>query len=120
MNIETVKIQGDGHLVNGSMSVPSATGNRHYQMVQDWIDAGNELEPEFTQAELHQQFASNEHTESTTQLKDLEVRWIKAMQGDLSEAETPESIAATMIQWRQYTTIENGKPKIREGKSRPL
>lgn len=55
MGIETVKIQGDGYLVNGTLSVPIATGNRHYQAVQEWIAEGNTPEPEFTQAELDQQ-----------------------------------------------------------------
>ena len=27
MNIETVKIQGEGYLLNGNMSVPEADGN---------------------------------------------------------------------------------------------
>ncbi|MCP4927881.1 MAG: hypothetical protein GY918_02350, partial [Gammaproteobacteria bacterium] len=42
MNIETVKIQQDsGYLVNGNMFVPEAEGNRHYQMILDWINDGN-------------------------------------------------------------------------------
>lgn len=52
--IETVRIQGEGYLVNGSMVVPKAEGNRHYQEVQEWIAQGNTPEPEFTQAELDQ------------------------------------------------------------------
>ena len=47
--INTVKIQGVGYLVNGSMSVPSSEGNRHYQGIQEWIAEGNTPEPEFTQ-----------------------------------------------------------------------
>lgn len=35
--INTVKIQGTGFLVNGTMSVPNAQGNRHYRKVQDWL-----------------------------------------------------------------------------------
>lgn len=50
--INTVKIQGEGYLVNGSMSVPNAVGNRHYRMVQEWIAEGGTPEPEFTQEEL--------------------------------------------------------------------
>ena len=53
--IETVKIQENGYLVNGSMSVPMAEGNRHHQEVLEWIAEGNTPEPEFTQAELDQQ-----------------------------------------------------------------
>ena len=55
MNIETVKLQGEGYLVNGSMSVPKADGNRHYKLVQEWIAEGNTPEPEFTEAELAEQ-----------------------------------------------------------------
>tara|TARA_B100000035_G_C21017246_1_gene562501 strand:+ start:1679 stop:1993 length:315 start_codon:yes stop_codon:yes gene_type:complete len=45
--IQTVKLVNDhngeanGYLVNGSMSVPMAEGNRHYAMVQEWIAEGN-------------------------------------------------------------------------------
>jgi len=53
--INTVKIQGEGFLVNGNMSVPQAEGNRHYQEVLEWIAEGNTPEPEFTKAELKQQ-----------------------------------------------------------------
>jgi len=53
--IDTVKTQGNGFLVNGTMSVPQAEDNRHYQEVLEWIAEGNTPEPEFTQAELDQQ-----------------------------------------------------------------
>jgi len=53
--INTVKLTSNGYLVDGSMSVPNDTGNRHYQEVQDWIALGNTPDPEFTQAELAQQ-----------------------------------------------------------------
>ena len=40
--IETVKLQEHGgFLVNGSMSVPEAEGNRHYAAIQEWIAEGN-------------------------------------------------------------------------------
>lgn len=52
MSIQTVKSQGTGYLVNGSLSVPSSPGNRHYQRVQEWIAGGNTPEPEFTPTEL--------------------------------------------------------------------
>ena len=43
--INTVKIQGEGYLVNGTMSVPNAEGNRHYKEVLEWIAEGNTPEP---------------------------------------------------------------------------
>jgi len=45
MEITNVKLMESGYLVNGNMSVPEAEGNRHYQMVQEWLAEGNELEP---------------------------------------------------------------------------
>lgn len=61
--IQTVKLVNDqdgnasGYLVNGSMSVPMAEGNRHYAMVQEWIAEGNtpeaaDVPPDPTYAEL--------------------------------------------------------------------
>ena len=50
-NIRTVKLQDDGYLLNGSMSVPNDEGNRDYQDIQEWVAEGNTPEPEFTQAE---------------------------------------------------------------------
>ena len=49
--VTTVKLVNDdegnpsGYLLNGSMSVPMAEGNRHYKMIQDWIAEGNTPEP---------------------------------------------------------------------------
>ena len=45
MSIKTVKIQGNGYLVNETMSVPKADGNRHYEEVKAWIADGNTPEP---------------------------------------------------------------------------
>ena len=53
MNIETVKIQGQGYLLNGTMSVPgNADGNREYELIKQWLLEGNIPEPEFTEEEL--------------------------------------------------------------------
>lgn len=52
MNIEAVKIQGEGYLLNGNMHVPKADGNSEYEAIKQWLSEGNTPEPEFTQAEL--------------------------------------------------------------------
>jgi hypothetical protein len=39
--IKTVKMQGSGYLLNGTLSVPNAPGNRHYDAIQLWIAEGN-------------------------------------------------------------------------------
>ena len=53
--IKTVKIQGNGYLLNGSMSVPQANGNREYELIKEWLAQGNVPETEFTEEELAQQ-----------------------------------------------------------------
>lgn len=52
MEILRVKQQENGYLVNDTLSVPNAAGNRHYRMVQEWIAQGNTPEPQFTPEEL--------------------------------------------------------------------
>ena len=53
MDIQKVKQVGEGYLVNGTLSVPNAPANRHYQMIQSWLEIeGNNIEPEFTPEEL--------------------------------------------------------------------
>ena len=50
-----VKIQGEGYLVNNELSVPKADGNRHYELVKQWLAEGNIPEPEYTEEELNAQ-----------------------------------------------------------------
>lgn len=51
MQINTVKQQSEGYLLNGSISVPADGQNRHYVAIQNWMAQGNTPEPEFTLAE---------------------------------------------------------------------
>jgi hypothetical protein len=55
MEIQTVKIKGEGYLLNGNMHVPEADGNREYELIKQWIAEGNEPEPEFTEEEIQKQ-----------------------------------------------------------------
>lgn len=50
--IVTVKIQGSGYLLNGTMYVPMASGNSEYELIKQWLAEGNTPEPEFTEEEL--------------------------------------------------------------------
>jgi len=52
MEILTVKIQSNGWLLNGNMSVPDASGNRERESIVAWISEGNTPEPEFSDSEL--------------------------------------------------------------------
>lgn len=56
--IQTVKIQGQGYLLNGDMSVPKADGNREYELIKEWLKT-NEPEPEFTEEEIEKQRISS-------------------------------------------------------------
>lgn len=53
--IITVKLQQNGYLLNGTMSVPMANGNREYELIKEWLAEGNTPEPEFTEEELQAQ-----------------------------------------------------------------
>ena len=55
MEIKSVKIQGHGYLLNGTMSVPKADGNSEYELIKKWLAEGNEPEPEFSEEELESQ-----------------------------------------------------------------
>ena len=53
MEIISVKTQGQGYLLNGTMSVPgNADGNKEYELIKQWIAEGSTPEPEFTDEEL--------------------------------------------------------------------
>ena len=54
MEIISVKIQSNGWLLNGTMSVPNASGNRERELIVEWLKT-NTPEPEFTDEELLQQ-----------------------------------------------------------------
>jgi len=56
MEILTVKTQGVGYLLNGTMSVPKADGNSEYELIKQWLAEGNEPEAEFTEEELRTKF----------------------------------------------------------------
>lgn len=55
MEILKVKIQGEGYLVNDEITVPKADGNRHYELIKQWLAEGNIPEPEFTPEQLDAQ-----------------------------------------------------------------
>lgn len=58
MEIKSVKIQGQGYLLNNEMFVPKADGNREYELIKQWLAEGNIPEPEFTPEQLDAQRVS--------------------------------------------------------------
>jgi len=65
MEILTVKIQSNGWLLNGNMSVPNASGNREREAIIAWISEGNTPEPEFADSELLVQAKASKLAEAT-------------------------------------------------------
>jgi len=59
MEITSVKIQGQGYLLNGTRSVPKANGNREYELIKGWLK-DNTPEPEFTEQEIANQLRTEE------------------------------------------------------------
>lgn len=75
MNIETVKIQGSGYLLNGTIHVPAANGNSEYEAIKQWIAEGNTPEPEFTEAELAERELAKVKAEAQAYL--LSTDWVE-------------------------------------------
>ena len=82
--IKTVKIQGDGYLVNGTLSVPKVNGNRHYEEVKEWIAEGNTPEPEFTQGELDQQAQEVINQEALAYLSSTDWMLLRELDGGIA------------------------------------
>ena len=75
--IKSVKIQGNGYLLNGTMSVPMADGNREYELIKLWISEGNTPEPEFSEEEL------DAIAEEQTNIAAKEQRAAAMLEGDI-------------------------------------
>lgn len=73
--INTVKIQGQGYLLNGTMLVPKADGNREYELIKQWLEEGNTPEPEFTEEELAQKAIQDKIAEANSYLKETD--WVE-------------------------------------------
>ena len=69
VEIKSVKVSGDGWLLNNTMSVPgNAPGNKEYEMIKQWLEEGNTPEPEFTEEELAQQAKDKQIAEAKAYL----------------------------------------------------
>lgn len=73
--IQTVKIQGQGYLLNSTTSVPKADGNRDYELIKQWLEKGNTPIPEFTYEELQQIELNKKLQDANQYLKDTD--WVE-------------------------------------------
>ena len=91
--IKSVKIQGEGYLVNGSLSVPKADGNRHYEDLKVWLES-NTPEPEFTPEEILAQEQATFRAERNQLLDEVVDHYQKPLVWETLTAEKQEEIRA--------------------------
>ena len=100
MNIETVKKQGQGYLLNGIMNVPKAEGNREYELIKQWLSEGNIPEPEFTDEELAQQELNKKKQEALQYLADT-AWYIERLADPSSGKAIPEDVLTKRAEARE-------------------
>ena len=88
--IQTVKIQGHGYLLNGTMGVPKADGNREYELIKQWLSEGNIPEPEFTEEELQITSTNKQIQEAKTYLASTDFYMTVDKYAELDEARKVE------------------------------
>ena len=103
--IETVKIQGSGYLLNGTMYVPKADGNIEYELIKEWLKT-NEPEPEFTDEEIQKQELQIKINEAKEYLTDT--GWyVERLNDPSSGKEVPEDIFVKRAEARELiNTLE--------------
>ena len=104
--IKTVKIQGQGYLLNGTMSVPKADGNIEYQLIKQWIAEGNTPKPEFTEEELQITSINKQIQEAKTYL--ASTTWYVERLNDPSSGKViPEDVLTKRAEAREViNTLE--------------
>ena len=75
--IQTVKIQGQGYLLNENMYVPKVDGNSEYELIKQWISKGNIPDPEFTEEEIKVSTLNKQIQEAKTYLSETSWIWEK-------------------------------------------
>lgn len=105
--IQTVKIQGQSYLLNGTMSVPKADGNREYELIKQWLDKGNIPEPEFTDEELAQQELNKKKKEALKYLADT-AWYIERLADPSSGKAIPEEVLAKRAEAREIINESKG------------
>lgn len=99
--ITSIKIKGNGYLVDGTMSVPKVNGNRHYEEIKLAIAGGNEdyptaitVEDEFTQSELDTQTQNVINQEAIQYLLDTDWLLLRELDGGTVMSEEIKTLRA--------------------------
>ena len=98
--IQTVKIQGQSYLLNGTMSVPKADGNREYELIKVWLSEGNIPELEFTEEELRVTSINKQIQEAKTYLTDT-AWYVERLNDPSSGKAIPEEVSVKRAEARE-------------------
>ena len=106
MEIKSVKIQGQGYLLNETICVPKADGNKEYELIKQWISEGNTPEPEFTEKELRITSINKQIQEAKTYL--IDTAWYVERLNDPSSGKAiPEEVLTKRAEARELiNTLE--------------
>lgn len=106
MKIQTVKIQGQNYLLNGTMNVPKADGNREYELIKQWIAEGNTPEPEFTEEEIKLSEINKQIQEAKVYLADT-AWYVERLNDPSSGKSIPEEVLTKRAEAREViNTLE--------------
>ena len=98
VEIKSVKVSGDGWLLNNTMSVPgNAPGNKEYEIIKQWLEEGNTPEPEFTEEELAQQAKDKQIAEAKAYLSSTDYKFTADYDKDITEVKAKRAEARAII-----------------------
>ncbi len=104
--IKSVKIQGQGYLLNKTMSVPKSDGNIDYELIKQWIVEGNEPEAEFTDEEIQITSINKQIQEAKTYLAST-AWYVERLNDPSSGKAVPEEILTKRAEARELiNTLE--------------
>jgi hypothetical protein len=129
MIIETVKIQEQSYLVNGSRFVPNDPANSDYQAILDWINEGNTptgpdvIEPDYIAlrtgptgyAPIHEQLAMQTDGTWDAHVADVKTRFPKSNTGSTTIGAVPQDIldaAANKLFAQQVEAYKIAKARV--------
>jgi hypothetical protein len=129
MIIETVKIQEQSYLVNGSRFVPNDPANSDYQAILDWINEGNTptgpdvIEPDYIAlrtgptgyAPIHEQLAMQTDGTWDAHVADVKTRFPKSNTGSTTIGDVPQDIldaAANKLFAQQVEAYKIAKARV--------
>ncbi len=100
---EIVKVKKlDGvYSVNGNFFIPANTPSNELDIIQEWLNQGNELEPEFTQAELLE-IKTKEYTTALDTLVQNQINTYNQIKGTVFENIASCALYATSPKQRPH------------------